>query len=551
MFVVAGVMLAALLQTVDATIVNVALPNIQGNLGATVDEATWVVTAYVIANVVVIPLTPWLQMRLGRRTYFLTSIIGFTGASMLCGMATSLDMLIFFRVIQGAFGGGLLPLAQVVLRETFPPEQLGTSQSLFTMGAILGPSIGPTLGGVITDSLSWQWVFDINLLPGIASAVLLALFLRGNAPKRSNVDVAGIALLIAAIGSLQYVLDQGQHEDWFSSPTICLFSVTALIGGAAFVWWELRTSQPIVDLRILRSRAVAAASLLGATVAVPIYGGLLLLPQFSVEQLGFTATLAGVLIGCRAVPVAVLNFPVASIVNRGRVDLRLLVFGGLVVASFGSLWIALRITTDATVTSLALPLMVLGTGIAFVFSPLLVCAVRAVPAQDGPKAAAFVTLATQLGGSIAIASLVAFVDRREEFHQSMLAATATLHRTVIATFMHDHSAAQLYNIIASQSAALSYADAFVVAGVIGFLMSPLAFALSTKKGPTYGQTSIPSRIATPAHGPAGTIAFADSAGSSRNGSARRHRSDREHGALLCADSAHGSRDMADVHRRTK
>ena len=191
--VVAGVMLAALLQTVDLTIVNVALPTIQGNLGATVDEATWVLTAYVVANVVVIPLTPWLQVRFGRKNYFLASIAGFTAASILCGMATSLNALILYRVIQGAFGGGLLATAQVVLRDTFPVKQIGLSQSIFALGTILGPSIGPTIGGVLVDDYSWPWIFDVNLVPGILAFVILWRCMRDNTkPQRAPVDVTGL-----------------------------------------------------------------------------------------------------------------------------------------------------------------------------------------------------------------------------------------------------------------------------------------------------------------------------------------------------------------------
>src|ERR1700734_1745724 len=215
--VVAGVMLAALLQTIDLTIVNVALPTIQGNLGATVDEATWVLTAYVIANVVVIPMTPWLQLRFGRKNYFLASIAGFTLTSLLCGMATSLLALILFRVLQGAFGGGLLATAQVVLRDTFGPEQLGLSQSIFALGTVLGPSVGPTLGGILVDNLSWPWIFDVNLVPGIVAFVLLLRCMRDNGkPRPARVDAVGVGLLIVAVSCLQYVLDQGQRDDWFS-----------------------------------------------------------------------------------------------------------------------------------------------------------------------------------------------------------------------------------------------------------------------------------------------------------------------------------------------
>lgn len=476
--IVAGVMFAALLQTVDATIVNVALPTIQGNLGATVDEATWVVTAYVIANVVVIPLTPWLQMRFGRKAYFLTSILGFTIASMLCGMATSLPMLIVYRILQGAFGGGLLATAQVILRDTFPPHQLGMSQSIYALGVILGPSVGPTLGGIITDNMSWQWVFDINLVPGLLAALLLGLFLRdGNGARRASVDYVGVALLIVAVGSLQYVLDQGQHDDWFSDSRIAMFSVSAVLGFAAFIWWELRNRAPIVDLRILRYLPVAAASLIAMLNAVVIFGVLLLLPQFTVGELGFTSTLAGLLIGARALPVALLTMPIARLTNVKRIDLRQLIGGGLIVSGMGTVWLSTNVTTGSTLMSFVPALVLSGVGIAFVFTPLLVATLRAVDPSESAKAAAFITLSMQLGGSIASATLVTLVDRRSQFHQTILASAISPHDTAVAAFLQQHSIAQLYAMLLSQAATLSYADAFLAAGVISIIGSPLALLL--------------------------------------------------------------------------
>src|SRR5690348_9670659 len=253
-------MLAALLQMIDMTIVNVSLPTIQGNLGATIDEATWVITAYVVANIVVIPITPWLQRRFGRKNYFLASIAGFTAASVLCGMATSLDSLILFRIVQGAFGGGLLSTSQMILRDTFGPKELGLSQSIFAFATVLGPSVGPTVGGLITDNMSWAWIFDVNIVPGAIAAALLWLYLRDNAkPVREPVDAVGLTLLVVTIGCLQYVLDQGQQYDWFSDGRIVAGSMFALAGAAAFAWWELSTPAPIVDLRVLRHRAVAVA----------------------------------------------------------------------------------------------------------------------------------------------------------------------------------------------------------------------------------------------------------------------------------------------------
>jgi MFS transporter, DHA2 family, multidrug resistance protein len=484
--VVAGVMLAALLQTVDATIVNVALPTIQGNLGATVDEGTWVVTSYVIANVVVIPMTPWLQLRFGRKNYFLVSILGFTIASVLCGLATTLPMLIVFRLVQGAFGGGLLSTAQLILRDTFPPERLGTSQSIFALGTVLGPSIGPTLGGIITDNFSWPWVFDVNIVPGILSFILLALYLRDNRkPQRSSVDTVGIALLIVTVGTLQYVLDQGQHDDWFSDPSITMCAWIAAFGLVSFVLWELRYPSPIVDLRMLRHRSVAAASICSIVVATVIFGVLLLLPQFTVDNLGYTTTLAGLLMGVRALPVAFLSMPVGRLVNGSAVDPRYLIGGGLLVTGMGTVMVSRVVTTGTAFDNFVVPLLIMGLGLSFVYSPLLVAVLRSVTPAEGPKAAAFVVLFLQLGGSIASASLVALVDRALQFYQTTLSSGVTLANPAVQSLLavhHDKSAfVQLGLMVTAQASTLAYADAIRIAGWIGIVMAPLALIVTRRK----------------------------------------------------------------------
>lgn len=480
--VVAGVMLAALLQTVDLTIVNVALPTIQGNLGATVDEGTWVLTAYVIANVVVIPLAPWLQLRFGRKNYFLASIAGFTLASMLCGMATSLGALIAFRALQGAFGGGLLATAQIVLRDTFPESQLGMSQSIFALGTILGPSVGPTLGGVLVDNLSWPWVFDVNLVPGVLATAILWRYLRDDArPQKTPVDVTGIALLIVTVSGMQYVLDQGQRDDWFSDPSIQVCTLAALAAAIAFVWWELRVEKPIVDLRVLRRPAAAAALPIAGAFAGIVFPALLLLPQFTVETLGFTSTLAGMLIGIRALPVLLLTLPVARLIAVPTFDLRWAIGGGMAIAGIGTLWLASHVTTQSGLAALVWPLLAIGTGSACVYSPLLVATMRAVPREDGAKASAFIVLSFQLGGSISSASIVAFFDQRLQFHQTILAAQMTLARLPVAEFVQRNGQAALAAVVGAQSSALAYADAFFIAGVLAVLASPAVLLLARKR----------------------------------------------------------------------
>ncbi len=474
-------MLAALLVSIDATIVNVALPTIEGNLGASVDDGTWVVTAYVIANVVVIPLTPWLQLRFGRKPYFLTSIVGFTLASLLCGMAPSLGALILFRIVQGAFGGGILSTAQVVLRDTFPPEQLGTSQAMYSLGVVLGPSVGPTLGGLITDNMTWRWVFDVNLLPGAIASALLLVYLREGARGRSApIDYVGVGLLIVTVGSLQYVLDQGQLDDWFSSGVIVSFAVTATLGLVGFVWWELRTHTPIVDLRVLRHVPVAVAPLIATANAVAFYGGMLLLPQFTVDQLGWTSTEAGFLVGARGIPIWLCTFAIARVVNT-KLDLRILIALGLIVSGVTSLWLSRTITTGSAFGSFLDPWMIAGVGNALTYTPLLLLTQRAVDPSEASKAASFVTLFNQLGGSIGSASLVTIVDRRSQMHQMILASNVTLGNQNVAGFLQTHRLTELYGIVVTQAVTLSYADAFLLSGAFAMIIVPLVWFLGKRR----------------------------------------------------------------------
>jgi DHA2 family multidrug resistance protein len=480
--VVTGVMLAALLMSIDATIVNVALPTIEGNLGASVDEGTWVITAYVIANVIVIPLTPWLQLRFGRKPYFLTSIVGFTLASLACGMAPSLTALILFRLVQGAFGGGILATAQVVLRETFPPEQLGTSQAIYALGVVLGPSVGPTLGGLITDNLTWRWVFDVNLIPGAIAIALLAHYLRPGTPGRpAPVDYVGVVLLIVTIGSLQYVLDQGQLDDWFSNQLIVTFTVSAVLGLIAFIWWELRQRAPIVDLRVLRHLAIAIAPLITVANSMTFYGGMLLLPQFTVDELGWTSTLAGFLVGSRGVPIWLVTFAIGRLANAGKFDLRILIASGLLISGAASIWLSRTITTGSTAGTFLDPWLLSGIGSALIYTPLILTTQRVVEPAEAPKAASFVTLFNQLGGSIGSAALVTLVDRRSQLHETTLGSGATLGNATVATFVHEHSAGALAALIGPQAMALSYADAFLVSGYIGLAFAPLAWFLVRRR----------------------------------------------------------------------
>jgi DHA2 family multidrug resistance protein len=272
--IVAGIMMAVLLEILDTTIVNVALPTLQGNLGADLNQSSWVVTGYLIAVIVALPLVPWFESLLGRKGYCITAISGFTLASCLCGLAQSLDALIAFRIVQGLFGGGIVTIARAILRDTFPPEQIGRSQGLLALGAVVGPSVGPTLGGILTDNFSWRWIFFINLVPGLVSALLLWSTLREPRRARISSDFPGLLLLALGLGSLQYVLENGQRYDWFGDANIAMLTIGGVMSTAAFVFWEIYgAANPIVDLRILRRPAVRFGVLLSFGIGFTLFGG--------------------------------------------------------------------------------------------------------------------------------------------------------------------------------------------------------------------------------------------------------------------------------------
>jgi DHA2 family multidrug resistance protein len=471
---VAGVMLAALMQTLDSTITNVALPSIQGNLGASQDEGTWVVTAYTVAAIIVIPLTPWLQSRFGRKAYFLTSIIGFTFASVLCGSSNTLVELVLARAIQGAFGGGLLATAQSILRDSFPPKYLGISQGIFAIGAVMGPALGPPLGGIIVDHATWNWCFDINIVPGAIAAVLLFVLLRDPDAKRTMpVDGLGLMLLALALGTMQFVLTEGELHDWFSDGTIASAAVVCLASFAGFVLWELRARIPIVDLRILRNRSVVAGTVLSAVIGIAALGSSYTLPQLTQGPLGFTPSLSGLLFMVRAIPILLATLPIVFL--AARFDTRLLVGFGFLVVAVSSILLGTATTAQSGFGTFVLPLMLSGIGIVTLYIPLSIAVLGATTPAQGPKAAAFLNLAMQLGGSAGVAGLSVFVDRRETFHATILSANVTLANLNVRAFAG--TLAQLERIVAGQSTILAYADATYLIGALCIVAIPLVFLL--------------------------------------------------------------------------
>jgi len=479
--IVAGVMAAALMQTLDSTITNVALPTIQGNLGASQDEATWVITAYVIAAIVIIPLTPWLMGRFGRRNYFLVSIVGFTLASILCGTSESLPALIAARAVQGAFGGGLLTMGQSIMRDTFPPSQLAASQGIFAIGAIMGPTLGPPLGGYLVDNFSWNWCFEINILPGIFSVAVLFLLLRDpNKANRTPVDAVGLALLAVGLASLQYIVTEGEQNDWLNDSTIATIAVVCVVALATFVWWELtQTENPVVDLRILRNRSVWAGSVLALSLGVSVFGASYVLPQFTQGSLGYTPTLSGLLFVMRALPIALIT-PVAVRLT-GKIDPRYMLGAGFVCASVGT-YLQARITVPtASFWDFLLPLALTGVGSALLWIPLSVAVLSSTTPREGPKAAAFVQLALQLGGSISVAMLAVILHARESFHSTIIGSGLTAANPQVQQFLLHSPLGQLAQLDYAQSAIISFADVNYATALLSLLCIPLIFLIRPRK----------------------------------------------------------------------
>ncbi len=422
-----AVMMASMLQIIDMTIVNVALPDMMGNLGATIDEITWVVTGYMVANVIVIPMTGWLQSRFGRKSYLTVSILVFTAASVFCGSATTLHELVFFRVVQGLGGGALMAIAQAVMIETFPPSKQGLGQAIFGVGVMLTPALGPTLGGWITDNFSWRWIFYINLPLGITSALLCMRYIE-NPPHLTGrgdlrADFAGIALLVVGIGALQTVLDRGHRLDWFDSQFIVALSVAAGLALVGFVIRELTVDEPIVDLRVLKNPSLAAGCALGMVLGLLVFGGTFLFPVYSQTVLGWTAWTSGMAMVPTSLATAASMFIVGTLVWKlGPRPLYLLGMGlFLVSVSAMARWNHL-----SSMDQILWPLMLRGLAVGAMFVTLSTASLRTLPTADVAKGSGLLNVSRQLGGTFGIAMVGTLLDYRTRIHRSYLGESVSL-----------------------------------------------------------------------------------------------------------------------------
>jgi MFS transporter, DHA2 family, multidrug resistance protein len=496
-----GVAVAALMEVIDSSITNVALPHIQGNLGATSSEAAWVVTSYSIANVITMPLAVMLGNIFGKKGYFMSSLLGFTVASMACGVSTNLLSLVIARVMQGLFGGGLLAKAQAFLFEGFPPEKQGMVQGIFGICVLVGPVLGPTLGGWLTDNYDWRSIFFINLPVGIISLILCQMYLPRDEVKsseskqqsRQNLDWLGVASLAVMLGALQYVLEKGQDEDWFSSRLIIGCTIACAASTVVFLWRELSTKNPAVDLRIMRFRSVTIGLFFQGVIGFVLFGINYVLPTFAQFMLGYTAFQAGML----QVPSSLVTgfmFPIVGAM-AGKVDARLMVVIGLITLSVSCFFLQ-PLTLSWGWDNFLLSSLLRGFGVVLIFLPLTLAAVGDCPTEDIQTASSLLSLARTLGGSIGIAVLGTTLIRRNDFHRAMLVENFTVYNSesmqrlqgLIHTFQTQgwseadarmRALAMLSNQVNTQASTLSYADLAWCLGVLLLCSLPFCILLTS------------------------------------------------------------------------
>jgi DHA2 family multidrug resistance protein len=486
--------LGAILEVIDTVITNVALPDIRGTLGATLAEAGWVSTGYACANVVIIPLSAWLGDRFGRKNYFVFSLVGFTGASVLCGLSNNLGMLIAARVLQGLAGGGLLAKAQSVVFEAFAPHERGAAQAVFGLGVIVGPAVGPVLGGWLTDNLGWRWIFFINVPVGIISVLMCLLFLPNDDPKeikRSSVDWTGIALLALGLASFQILLEEGQQHDWLASPYIRTMAVLSVVGTALFIWHELNTPHPAVDLRVLRHRSMIGGSIYSAILGMGLYGIIFAIPVFVQGYLHFTAMQSGELLVPGAIASAIAMMLFGKVAHKFPPQL-VIGTGALLTTCTGLL--LMQINPSTGTGDLFWPLVLRGLGGVFMFMALSMATLGPLPKRDIAAGSGIYSLTRQLGSSIGIALITTMLYRQQAIHRAVLVEKVTAFRTPLldrvqmlsGAFPQDpatssqHAMGVIDVIVNAQATLLSYADLFFYVAVLFIVSLPLLLLFGGK-----------------------------------------------------------------------
>ena len=492
-WVIAGtVMIGNIMAVLDSSIVNVSLPDMAGNLGATIEEITWVITGYILANVLIMPIVGMLSSRYGRKRIYLVAIAGFTGASMACGVSTSLGTLVAWRVLQGLAGGVLITVPQAILRESFPYEEQGVAMGVYGMGVVLAPAIGPTLGGWLTDSYSWPWVFFINVPIGLLNIFMVQRVIE-DPPylerTKTRIDFPGLGFMVVGLGAFQLMLEEGERDDWFQSTFIVRLAVLAAVGMALFLWRELTTDRPAVDLRILRDPTFGAATFLGGMMGAGLSGTLFVLPLFLERLLGMPAMDAGLALMPRSLAMLVL-MPVAGRLYN-RMGARSMVVVGLVSLIIGH-WQLAQLTTQTGIWDLVLPQIWTGAGFAFLFAALSTAALSHIAKSRMTAATGLYNVVRQVMGSIGIAIAATMLTRGEQRYYAVLAEDtgSRLAAQWLSSVSHamQGTGATLYEArqralallgfrVSQQAAVLSYNHIFLVVASVFVIVSPLVLLL--------------------------------------------------------------------------
>ncbi|WP_243362099.1 DHA2 family efflux MFS transporter permease subunit [Fundidesulfovibrio terrae] len=486
-----SVMLPTIMEVLDTTMANVALPHMAGNLSASEDEATWVLTSYLVSNAIVLPMTGWLSVRMGRKRFLLTCVVLFTMASAMCGAATSMPMLILARILQGAAGGALQPLSQSILMESAPPEKRGVAMAIFGLGVVVAPVIGPTLGGWVTDNYSWRWMFYINLPVGVLAYLMCQTFVEdppylAEARKRmASVDYIGFAIMAVWLTTLQIVLDKGQREDWFEAPWILWFSVLSAVSMLAFIVWELKAEHPIVNLRVFKNANFATGTAMMTLLGMVLYATITLQPLFLQGLMGYSALDSGLALSPRGIGAIISMMIVGKLI--GKVDSRILIGIGFTILAATSLHFA-GINLDITSAHIAWPNVIMGLSLGLIFVPLTTTAMGGLPVEQMGNASGIFNLMRNIGGGVGISIVTTMISRDAQTHQNILCANMAPTNPVFQQYLHSITAfmAQscdpvlakakalgvLQGLLGQQAALMAYIDNFRLLGIISIICIP-------------------------------------------------------------------------------
>lgn len=493
--------ICALLEIVDTTIVNVALTQMRGSLGATLTEVGWVVTAYAIGNVIIVPMTSWLSQQFGRSNYFAASIILFTICSFLCGNATGIVELVIFRFLQGVGGGALLVTSQTIITESYPPAKRGMAQAIYGLGVIIGPTLGPPLGGYIVDHFSWPLIFYINIPIGVIATLLTLQYVRspkyGEKSAVADVDWLGIALLAITVGSLQYVLEKGQDDDWFSDNVIVYLTVAAGLGLYLFIWRELTVKKPIVELRVLKNGNLRVGTILSFIMGFGLYGSTFIIPLYTQTILGWTAQQSGMLMVPAALTTAFMMPIIGTLLQKG-VPQQYLAASGFILFAVFTFWGYAIITPDTNADDFFWMLIVRGVGMGMLFIPITTLSLSTLKGQQIGQGAAFTGMMRQLGGSFGIALITTFISRQNVIHGANLNNNLDITKPSVYLSMQERqhffmskgmgaadalkaTYASLGGNVSRQAAVLSYMDVFLYLGIAFLLCVPFIILVKGNK----------------------------------------------------------------------